>query len=118
MLPIATKDVVAGAVLASPVLDGDGRILLRAGTVLTAGILERLQAWSIQVVTLRGKDGESRDDVAAAEPGVSRLLARTIPLETIFPAGHGSREAAIIVRAFAAWQQTYKGAKQTEERKP
>ncbi len=63
MKRIPTLKIEAGMVLEKPVAGPNGNILLGKGTVLQAGIANRLQSWGIPFVYIEGEsDDPSGDD--------------------------------------------------------
>ena len=63
MKRIPTLRIEAGMVLEKPVAGPNGNVLLGKGTVLQAGIANRLQSWGIPFVYIEGEpDGSGGDN--------------------------------------------------------
>lgn len=66
MRKIPTSAIEAGMVLAKPVKGPSGNILLNTGSVLQAGMANRLQSWGIPLVYIEG-EGEEGENGAGAQ---------------------------------------------------
>lgn len=94
------------SILAEPVLDGEGRILLRAGTVLTRaviGVLTRLHVSQVAVEEPRSSPSPSvAPDRVLTEPA-GQQFPRTSGWEPLFAEHRGSEEMRIIEAGLNGW---------------
>ena len=79
---IPVDDLTAGMVLGESVHDGQGRLLMPAGTELTERHLRAFQLWGIMAVKIRGAAG-AEDTVAEVSPeelaaAVERVMPRFV----------------------------------------
>lgn len=99
MTKIALADVPAGSVLASPVLDTKGRILLKDGSVLSPKLVKKLQKWGVHEVQIVGGPEETDESTPKAAP----VLTGT-PWSEMFAPYAGQPEMDLIHCALRTWK--------------
>ncbi len=62
MLKVAIEDLAAGAVVAQNVLDLSGRMLVPAGTALTAKHLRAFKIWGVETVAIASAEDSSEPE--------------------------------------------------------
>ena len=77
MRKIAADKAQVGDVLAEPLANAQGRVLLPKGARLSAAVLSRLNGWGISVLTVEGED----EDTAGTEKLLEDLEFRFADLE-------------------------------------
>ncbi|MGE3164226.1 MAG: hypothetical protein AB7O52_04930 [Planctomycetota bacterium] len=116
-------EIPKGSVLAEPILDGDGRILLRAGTVLTdavLGVLARLHVSQVDALDADVTDDRStptRGD-GTGESGTNRAtpeFPRTDGWQDLFADHKGSHEMGILEAGLTGWAAARRARRQRAE---
>ena len=105
--------------LAEPVLDPAGRILLQRGAVLTLGVIRRLSRWHVsKVCVLDAVDNEfavdredAMEDPGPVDPGTPPGDPRTIWDQLFAPTAH-SAESRCVHGALVRWYETHTAAAQ------
>ena len=69
MRHIAVGEAQIGDVVAEPVLNEQGRVLLPKGARLSAAVLSRLAGWGVSRLAVEGEDEEAAEVVEAAAGG-------------------------------------------------
>ena len=100
MRRVQVAHVAPGSVLAQPVLDSLGRVLLRAEAPLTATVIACLERWRIATVTIL--DAEDGDDKPCHEPRAAKLRKHW---EQLFGPHQSDPEVALIHSALERWQE-------------
>ena len=104
MIKIALSEAPAGSVLASPVLDTKGRILLKEGAVLSPQLAKKLGKWGVLEVEIVGSAPEE-----AAEPCASsaaRPATSSTPWTELFAPYEADPEMNLIHGALRTWKAT------------
>jgi hypothetical protein len=78
MRQIAVEEARVGDVLAAPVQDASGRVLLPVGARLSAAVLSRLRGWGVFTLSIEGDEAEGGK---SAEELVEELEHRFAGLE-------------------------------------
>ncbi len=100
MRRVEVTHVAPGALLAQPVLDSLGRVLLSAGAPLTTTVIACLERWRISTVTI--KEAEDCDDAPCKESHAERLREHW---ERLFGPHQSDPEVALIHSALERWQE-------------
>lgn len=100
MRRVQVAHVAPGSLLAQPVLDSLGRVLLRAGAPLTTAVIACLERWRIATVTIR--DAEDGDDPSCQKSHAARLREHW---EQLFGPHQSDPEVALIHSALERWQK-------------
>jgi len=58
MRQISVEEAQVGDIVADPVQDENGRVLLPAGAKLSPAVLSRLKGWGVVNLSIEGDDGE------------------------------------------------------------
>ena len=119
MPDVAVHDLQAGSVLAEPVLDPAGRILLQRGAVLTPGLIRRLSRWHVsEVCVLDEVDNafavdreDSTGEPGPVDPGTPAGDPRVIWDKLFAPTAH-SAESRCVHGALVHWYETQTAASQ------
>ena len=102
MKTVSVSDVKAGSRLAKPVLDGNGRVLLRKDALLSEGVLQRLERWNIPSVCI--VDGiRDNDDSTPTEHVVVDGADWSEVLDQSYERFAGNEEMELIQNAFRQW---------------
>lgn len=59
MRQISVEEAQAGDIVAEPVQDENGRVLLPVGAKLSPAVLSRLKGWGVVNLSVEGDDGEA-----------------------------------------------------------
>ena len=101
MQQLPTSEIPPGSRLAKPVLDHHGRVLLKAGALLTAGVIERLQRWQISAVWITTQDS----DAGETEPDTVETVDPKV-WDQLFAAHGDNPEMARIHQAILLWSDS------------
>lgn len=71
MRQIEVTEAQVGDIIAGPVINDEGRVLLPKGAKLSPAVLSRLAGWGVQTIQVEGDDVETVTD----EPGASDAAA-------------------------------------------
>ena len=66
MRQIPVEEAEVGDVVAEPIEDENGRVLLPAGAKLSQAVIDRLRGWGVFALNIEGeeqKDGKSREEL-------------------------------------------------------
>ena len=77
--PTSVDDLSPGMVLGENVQDGQGRLLMPAGTELTERHLRAFQLWGIMSVRVRGADGEEPGAPEVSPEALTAARERVLP---------------------------------------
>ncbi|MCL1957100.1 MAG: hypothetical protein FWF63_07235 [Fibromonadales bacterium] len=80
MQQISIKSVKDGMILAEPLKNAHGGVVLGKGTVLTEAFATRLARMGFYSVYVEGEQGETKEDISGAQAGD----IQKIPLEKLF----------------------------------
>ena len=61
MRRVQVEDAVPGEVLAEPLSNSRGQVLLPKGARLSAAVLSRCRGWGVEVVVVEGEDQEAAE---------------------------------------------------------
>jgi hypothetical protein len=62
MREISVEEAQAGDIVAAPVQDENGRVLLPAGAKLSPAVLSRLKGWGVVNLSIEGDEGDEGDE--------------------------------------------------------
>ncbi|MFQ5654739.1 MAG: hypothetical protein ACE5GW_08415 [Planctomycetota bacterium] len=92
---VPIDEIPESAVLAEPLLDDGGKILLRRGTALTPSLIGHLQSWSVTMVAI--EDGQQQAVQAPRHvPSIDEWKALLSPYQA-------HAEMLLIEKAFERW---------------
>lgn len=66
MRQIEVTEAQVGDIIAGPVINDEGRVLLPKGAKLSPAVLSRLAGWGVQTIQIEGEDVETRADETGA----------------------------------------------------
>jgi hypothetical protein len=105
---IKVSEVEPGMVLASPVFNPQGAMLLQRGTTITAKHIMLLKAWGVPKVDIEGIERKEISDLYSPELDREELLSRQKSLEARFA---GALDDEIMAEIFRiAKKQLVEGA--------
>ena len=67
MRQISVDEAQVGDVIASPVENDQGRVLLPNGAKLSAAVLSRLKGWGVETLTVEGEDAAEGGETQGEE---------------------------------------------------
>lgn len=91
---VAFKDLQPGYILGKPIEDENGRILLRAGTILTRRHLELIRDWGLERIAVQREAVIDADEVAETEVPKTHVLDRVLQREMLSAIGEVFASAA------------------------
>lgn len=112
MPQISIHDIALDSVLAEPILDRAGRIILPSGTRLTPTIVRRLELWSVATVSIEGvtptkaplPTGDEPPAVSAA-PAPNEDGREEFPWTAEFRPHRDNPQMQLIERALDLWHE-------------
>ena len=66
MRQISVDEAEVGDIVAAPLTNEQGRVLLPKGAKLSAAVLSRLKGWGVYEVVVEGEDPEEEEGMSAA----------------------------------------------------
>jgi hypothetical protein len=67
MRKVTVEEATVGDIVAAPIINEQGRVLLPVGAKLSAAVLSRLKGWGVNELTIEGEDpdnpAKSKEDI-------------------------------------------------------
>ncbi|MGY8825041.1 MAG: hypothetical protein ACKVJG_14085 [Candidatus Latescibacterota bacterium] len=76
MREISVEEAQAGDIVAAPVQDENGRVLLPAGAKLSPAVLSRLKGWGVVNLSIEGDEGDEGEMGKSTEDFLGELEHR------------------------------------------
>lgn len=102
MKKINVNDIKEGMVLAKPLVNAKGSILIQKGTTLRAAFISRLIQSKVTEVYIEG-EGEEKEEIA---PTAQISKVQKIPLEKLFENRIVNKSMQIIYNALEKYEET------------